>query len=188
MKIIYFLLLSSFIFYSQVRVEYLGLKDKSITTLRINYGITAVGTDGNGVYWSGYETPDSVIWNHIPLQGKNIRTVYPHKSGPLGWAIGAGIRPEIGDTNFVYCSYLGGDFKSISSGIDPEYTYEISDLDGSKGQGDFATGRRCMDAGGGRDPRFLESLPSGPGGGGVHVSVDHPGKRRGRAVDRRRPS
>jgi Secretion system C-terminal sorting domain len=116
--------------FSQLEVQNLGLKNKSITSLEISYGILSVGTDKNGVYWSQFESLDSIDWKHIELPGKNIRTVYPHKSGPIGWAIGAGIRPEKGDTNFVYCSYMGEEFRSISSGIDRNLTHEISQLDG----------------------------------------------------------
>jgi len=123
------LLIPTFIF-AQIEVENVGLKEQSITSLKFWYGIMAVGTNKNGVYWSQFESPNSIDWKHIDLAGKNIRTVYPHKSGPIGWAIGAGIRPEEGDTNYVFCSHMGGEFKSISTGIDRNLTTEISKLDG----------------------------------------------------------
>jgi len=128
-NLIYILCLIPTILSAQFEVENIGLKNKSITSLKINYGILAVGTNQNGVYWT-QEGADSITWNHIDLEKKDILTVYPHKSGPLGWAIGSGIQPDSSDTNFIYCSFLGQEAKYLSYGIDTNYTHQITKLDG----------------------------------------------------------
>jgi hypothetical protein len=114
---------------SQV-TEYLGLKGKHISSLKIGEGKIAVGTNFNGVYWQSlYQINDS-SWNKIDIDSVNVTSVYPHKSGPIGWAIGIGTEPNIYDTNFVYCSYQGSKPKSLSYGFDIEVTKSISRIDG----------------------------------------------------------
>lgn len=126
----FLLLFSFFPAINAQTIVFLGLANKHITSLKIGEGIIAIGTNGSGVYWQNINTLSDTGWNEIELDGVNIRTVYPHKSGPLGWAIGIGAQPNVNDNEFIYCSYLGGIPNPISYGIDTNYTTEISGLDG----------------------------------------------------------
>lgn len=111
-------------------LEPLGLDGLMVTSLGLYGSVLAAGTDGDGVYWQvdGF-LPDS-SWIHIELAGLNVRTVYVHKSGPVGWAIGAGVVPAEGDTLFTYCSFLGQEFVPNSEGISLDLTSGVSELDG----------------------------------------------------------
>ena len=111
-------------------LEFLGLAEKQISALNVNYNVIAVGTDGSGVYWRNDTYHSDSTWNHIPLDSLTVLTVYPHKSGPIGWAIGAGVIPGRDDSVFVYCSRMGGDFLPISTGISSEKTDAVLKLDG----------------------------------------------------------
>jgi len=115
---------------AQSYLEYFGLQNLNITSLSIYGGIIAVGTDGNGVFWNWLETLPDSYWLLAGLEGLSVQTVYTHKSGPLGWAIGAGVWPEAGDHIFVYCSYLGQGFETNSEGVVDSLTYAVTDLDG----------------------------------------------------------
>jgi type IX secretion system substrate protein len=129
-NIVYFLVLILFTqAYSQNYITNLGLDGKLVTSLKIGENIIAAGTEGNGVYWQSLQNVSDSGWNHIDLDGINIKTVYPHKSGPLGWAIGAGVNPNVDDSTFIYCSFMGSTFNPISSGIDSN-AIEIFELDG----------------------------------------------------------
>ena len=130
--LIQFLMASGFFLttnnYSQ-QFEYLGLAGKNITSLSVNYNLIAVGTDSSGVYWQNESTVDSTEWDNIPLN-RTILSVYPHKSGPIGWAISAGVEKSLSDSGLIFCSYLGGEFVSNSSGIDCEHSFSVRDIDG----------------------------------------------------------
>lgn len=114
---------------SQIQLEYLGLAKQQLTALDINYGILAVGTDRNGVFWQHEGTTNKIDWQPITLD-EQVLTVYPHKSGPIGWSIAAGIAPENSQPPFVFCSYLGGAFEENSDGILPSTTSSVTALDG----------------------------------------------------------
>ena len=111
-------------------IEYLGLSKLQITSLKINYGIITVGTDYNAVYWQQILNPIDSNWNKIDIDSVHVTAVYPHKSGPLGWAIGIGTEPNLDNSEFIFCSYLGGNPKPMSYGIDTNHTTVISDIDG----------------------------------------------------------
>ncbi len=113
-----------------IPLEPLGLAEYTVTSLSLYGDVLAAGTDGSGVFWqlTGY-LPDS-SWVHIGLDGLAVRTVYAHKSGPIGWAIGAGVMPAEGDTVFVYCSFMGQDYVPNSEGISSELTMGVFELDG----------------------------------------------------------
>jgi len=115
---------------AQVVLESLGLQDKAVTCLSINYGVIAVGTDKNGVYWQHEYLPTDTGWIHIGLDSQSVQTVYAHKSGPLGWAIAAGVDPDTVDSEFIYCSFMGGEFAPNSLGIIDSLTDKIRELDG----------------------------------------------------------
>ena len=110
--------------------EYLGLSNLHITALNINYGIIAVGTNYNGVYWQQFNNVTDSGWIKINIDSVHVTAVYPHKSGPLGWAIGIGTEPNLDNSEFVFCSFLGGTPKRMSYGIDTNHTFAISGIDG----------------------------------------------------------
>lgn len=111
-------------------LEYLGLSHKQNTVVDVNYGIVAAGTDGNGVYWKSLSQPMDTVWNFIGLDSVTVYTVYPHKSGPLGWAIGAGINPTPVYPDFIYCSFLGNVFTPGGWGMSDSLVNRIHQLDG----------------------------------------------------------
>jgi hypothetical protein len=116
--------------FGQEAVEHLGLDQKQATSISLYGGVIAVGTDGNGVYWQAAFTPTDSGWTHIPLDSQSVQTVYAHKSGPIGWAIGAGVAPQKPNSPFIYCSFMGGAFVAQSHGIDNSVTSRITSLDG----------------------------------------------------------
>jgi hypothetical protein len=111
-------------------IEYLGLSNLHITSLKIDYGIFAVGTNYNGVYWQQFGSISDSSWNKINLDSVHVTAVYPHKSGPLGWAIGIGTEPNLDNSEFVFCCFLGQSPKPMSYGIDTNHTNVISAIDG----------------------------------------------------------
>jgi hypothetical protein len=114
--------------YPQVSVENLGLANQNITCLGIYNDIIAVGTQDHGVYYQ--DSPIGMNWIHLGLDSAEVHTVYPHKSGPLGWAIGAGLKPDSSYPHFVYCSFVGEPFEPKDSGISDSLAVLIEQLDG----------------------------------------------------------
>lgn len=125
---------SSFLFFNSLllsqNIENFGLKAKHLTSLKIGEGIIAVGTNLNGVYWQHLYSVSDTGWKQIDLSGVNVQTVYPHKSGPIGWAIGVGAKPNLNNSEFIFCSFMGQAARKMSYGIDTNNTYEISEIDG----------------------------------------------------------
>ena len=116
--------------YAQFQSEYLGFAGLIPTCISIYDGIAAIGTDSHGVYWQPlWNLPDS-SWNYISLGPQQIHTVYTHKSGPLGWAISAGVTRGETDADLIFCSYMGGEFAPNSDGIDPNLTYAVMKING----------------------------------------------------------
>ena len=111
-------------------VNYVGLSNKHLTSLKVGEGLVAIGTNLNGVYWQPLNQLNDSSWNKIDIDSVNVTAVYPHKSGPIGWAIGIGTKPNVNDTNFIYCSYLGSKPKTLSYGIDTQLTKSITRIDG----------------------------------------------------------
>ena len=111
-------------------VEYIGLANKHLTSLKIGEGLIAVGTNSNGVYWQNLYAVSDTAWKMIELKGVNVETVYPHKSGPVGWAIGIGAKPNLSNKEFIFCSFMGGTVRTMSYGIDTNNTESISGIDG----------------------------------------------------------
>ncbi len=130
-RLIYFI--TAFCFahplYSQLELEFFGLDNQDLAALDINYGIMAVGTDRHGVYWQYEPAASDTSWTKIAMDS-SVQAVYPHKSGPIGWAISAGIRPASALPPYIYCSQFGGEFEANSVGIDPLQTGGIQDIDG----------------------------------------------------------
>ena len=74
---------------AQVPVEKLGLPNVTITSIGLYSSIMAAGTKGHGVFYR--DLYNSTTWINLGLDSADVYTVYPHKSGPVGWAIGAGL-------------------------------------------------------------------------------------------------
>src|SRR3972149_1608353 len=127
-SLVWLLLFSLFL--SAQDFRYLGLANKNITSLKIGEGIIAVGTNYNGVYWHQFYNISDSTWNKIDIDSVNITTVYPHKSGPVGWTIGIGAEPNLANLEFIFCSFMGGTPKPMSYGIDTNHTTFISGIDG----------------------------------------------------------
>lgn len=115
---------------AQVELEHLGLADRHLLSMDINFNIIATGSDSDGVHWQFESIATDSGWQYIALDSVPVNAVYPHKSGPLGWAISAGVTPEKPQGPYIYCSFMGEDFFPNSDGVIPEMTQSITDLDG----------------------------------------------------------
>lgn len=110
--------------------EYLGLAGKSITSMSMYGEIVAVGTEGNGVYYlNTFNLPDT-NWTLIGLENEHVSAIYPHKAGPVGWGITAGVIPAEGDSIYVYCNHMGGEFFANSAGITDTIAFGVYSLAG----------------------------------------------------------
>ena len=127
--ILFWLLILNFSPFAQ-DIEYLGLSDKHLTSLKIGYGIIAVGTNSNGVYWQQEGVISDTGWKKIDIDSVNVTAVYPHKSGPLGWAIGIGAEANLDNRELIFCSFLGEKPKPMSYGIDTNETQAVLGIDG----------------------------------------------------------
>jgi hypothetical protein len=89
------------------------------------------GTIDHGVFRRG--STDST-WTLLGLEGKRIRTVYPHKSGPLGFLTSAGVELHAGDpdSGLVYCNALFDQppWTRTDSGMTPGVVLVVWSLDG----------------------------------------------------------
>lgn len=110
--------------------ENLGLINKQIMSVGIHDNVLAVGTLKQGVYWQSVSSATDSGWQFIGLDSAEVYSVYPHKSGPLGWAIGAGLHPDSFYPHYVYCSFLGGAFEPRDLGITDSLSDIIHELDG----------------------------------------------------------
>ncbi|NWF88378.1 MAG: hypothetical protein HXY50_02845 [Ignavibacteriaceae bacterium] len=111
-------------------IEYLGLADSHITSIKIGEGLIAVGTNYNGVFYQSIHEPSYTGWEKIDIDSVHVTSVYPHKSGPLSWSIGIGTEPNIDNPEFLFCSFMGGTPKPMSYGIDKNHTASILGIDG----------------------------------------------------------
>jgi hypothetical protein len=115
---------------AQPMVEYLGLSGKSITSMAMYETIMAVGTENDGVFHTDtYHMPDTNLISQ-GLEGRHVSAVYPHKAGPIGWGITAGVFPAEGDSIYVYCSHMGGEFVANSAGITDTFAVGVYSLSG----------------------------------------------------------
>jgi len=116
---------------SSARLEPFGLQGKAVTSLGV-YGSLYAGTDGNGVFERSVFDNDTG-WVSLGLEGKKIRSVYPHKYGPLGFATTAGIELQPGDADsaLIYCSIFDQpEWAVTDSGITRGEVIAIRSLDG----------------------------------------------------------
>ena len=111
-------------------LEHFGLDGKVVTSLATYGGSIYAGTDGEGLYELKYG--DST-WTNIGLEGVGIRSVYPHKMGPIGWGITVGTEPSgvAGDTTLTYCwSIYDPTWVPSDSGLDKNTITRITAIDG----------------------------------------------------------
>jgi hypothetical protein len=80
-----------------------GLDGRHVTSLAV-YNSLYAGTLGQGVFRRDLSTP-SADWMSLGLQGKRIRAVYPHSSGPLGFTTTVGLEGDAlnPDSALIYC-------------------------------------------------------------------------------------
>jgi hypothetical protein len=111
-------------------LEPFGLEGKVVTALGV-YGSLYAGTDSAGVF---IDTLMMLIQvGFLLARGKKIRSVYPHKYGPLGFATTAGIELEPGhaDSALVYCSiFIQPKWAVTDSGITRGEVLAVRSLDG----------------------------------------------------------
>ncbi len=114
----------------QPDIEFLGLAGKSITDMA-TYGATiVVGTERDGIYYTDtFQLPDT-SWINLGLEGEYVSAVYPHKSGPFGWGITAGLFPALDDPNYIYCNFMTEEFFSNSVGISDSLAVGVYSLAG----------------------------------------------------------
>ncbi|MGH7453503.1 MAG: hypothetical protein ACRENG_19290, partial [bacterium] len=113
------------------RLEPFGLEGKVVTALGI-YGSLYAGTDGDGVFRRHIYDP-ATGWVSLGLEGRKIRSVYPHKYGPLGFATTAGIErnPMKKNSVLIYCSTFDQlEWTVTDSGITRGEVMAIRSLDG----------------------------------------------------------
>jgi hypothetical protein len=80
-----------------------GLDGRVVTSLGY-YNSLYAGTVGAGVFRRNPSDPQS-DWISLGLQAKHVRAVYPHSSGPLGFATTVGLvgDPLNPDSTLIYC-------------------------------------------------------------------------------------
>jgi len=133
--------------FSQTNIEYLGIPGQEVTSISVYLGVITVGTDHHGAYWRTLDPTTN--WTLIGLDTINVRSVYAHSGvGPTPWVITAGVEPNPGSQNFIYCSIAGNPFFTNSQGIHDSLTSFISDLDGFQSESicgeTFAAGGRAL--------------------------------------------
>ena len=123
------LLLTNF---SLSQLTAIGLQGKSIPDIGTYNGLLFAVTDSEGVFQYRVFEPDSG-WRSIGLEGKKLRSVYAHKSGPLGFAVSVGAeltRPS-GDSTLIYCSFMAdGQWTPSDSGLPRGEIPSIVSMDG----------------------------------------------------------
>jgi len=116
----------------QGQFEPVGLSGRVIHTLALWDDKVYAGTD-DGVFLHTAEQFGDTVWTPVGLQGKTVRSVYPHQSGAIGYALTAGIEHRVGDTDsvLIYCSQ-NSDSAWIPSdtGIDRSLVRVIKSIDG----------------------------------------------------------
>ena len=110
-------------------LEPFGLQGETVTSLGF-HGSLYAGTIDAGVFRRGLA--DST-WTPLGLEGKRIRTVYPHKFGPLGFATSVGIELHPGDPDsvLVYCAEFDQPpWTATDSGMTRGVVSVVNSLDG----------------------------------------------------------
>jgi hypothetical protein len=117
--------------FAQVSPQSLGLENKQITSLSVYQNVIAVGTDHQGVYYQDTPSPSDTGWVFLGLDTLRVNRVYAHNGpGPTAWIITAGVEPNPGSADYIFCSVAGQPFASNSLGILDTLTQAIAELDG----------------------------------------------------------
>ena len=112
-------------------LEPFGLEGRVVTSLA-THGSLYAGTIGDGVFRRDLANSQAT-WAPLGLEGKPIRAVYPHASGPLGFATTIGIQndPLHPDSVLVYCSEMDQPPWTVAdSGMVRADVYGVWSLDG----------------------------------------------------------
>ncbi len=116
---------------AQVTLQFLGLENKQVTSLDIYQTVLAAGTDHQGVYYQDTPSPTDTGWVFLGLDTLQVNSVYAHNGpGPIPWIISAGVTPNPGSADYIFCSVAGQPFVSNSLGISDTLTQAIAALDG----------------------------------------------------------
>lgn len=110
-----------------------GLSGRSVFDLR-TYGSKLYAATDTGVYVRALaDGQASSAWTLVGLAGKDVRAVYPHDVGPLGYAVTSGLYRHFGDADscVLYCS-VGSDtaWAPADTGVDRSEMNIIEALDG----------------------------------------------------------
>jgi hypothetical protein len=121
-----FILNSAIILYAQLKPA--GLQGMNIYNLA-QYGETIYAGTDDGVY---IISPVLSYWQPLGLQGKKIKSVYPHQYGPIGMAITVSVlRDSISSTEpLMYCTCDQNEWTPQDYGIDRSEILYIKDLNG----------------------------------------------------------
>ncbi len=109
-----------------------GLSGKVVFSVALWGDRVYAGTNDGVFVHSSLQFGDTV-WTPVGLQGKTVRTIYPHQSGAIGYALTAGIdlRAGRGDSVLVYCSNNSDSAWTPSDeGIDRSVVHVIRAIDG----------------------------------------------------------
>jgi hypothetical protein len=109
-----------------------GLSGRVVFSVALWGDRVYAGTD-DGVFVHPSLQFGDTLWTPVGLQGKTVRTVYPHQSGAIGYALTAGIdlRAGSGDSVLVYCSNNSDTAWTPSDeGIDRSIVRVIKSIDG----------------------------------------------------------
>jgi hypothetical protein len=109
-------------------MEPFGLEKLVVTDLRMYGNTLYAGTEGAGVFRRDLT---DTVWTLVGLEGKTIRSVYPHQVGPIGFAITVGVKPDqsSGDSALVYC-WIAQQWSRTDTGMDHTKVWEIRSVDG----------------------------------------------------------
>lgn len=128
LSLIFILSLPFNIIFSQ-QINSFGLEGKVVNDIKYYNGYLFAATD-SGIYRrpAGNFISD---WEHIGLENKKVKVVYPHDVGPLSWTISAGIAPGFtpDDSALIYC-YCDDNWTAADTGIDRSGLMSIETMDG----------------------------------------------------------
>lgn len=124
--ILYFILFISSFLISQIQP--VGLQGMNIYSLA-QYGDAIYAGTEDGVYWL---RPDFSYWQPMGLQGKKIKSVYPHQWGPIGSAITVSVlRDSLSSSErLIYCTCDQDEWNPQDSGINRTKILYFKDLNG----------------------------------------------------------
>jgi hypothetical protein len=117
---------------TNLNLEPFGLRGKIVTSMSEYGGKLYVGTENEGAFRRNLYSSDT-DWIYIGLQGKKIKSIYPHQVGPIGFGITAGLQQDWskGDTNLTFCTnFSETNWFPSDSGMDRKNISCIKGLDG----------------------------------------------------------